>query len=1034
MTFEEAYFSLNPEQKAAVDSIEGPMMVLAGPGTGKTQILSLRIAKILKDTQMSPQNILCLTFTESGVAAMRKRLFEFIGTPAYYVRIHTFHSFCNEVIKSNPEKFLFARELEALSDVEAVQIFEAILDEAVIGGPLKPFSDPYFFQRDISQLIKSFKREDLSPQQISEVLDETEACLKRFGEELETFIATRVTNFTEADFLNLQLKLKETFLAGVFNRFDLAEKTQRTEAKKELKSEYEDAQKNLPKQRALVELYSAYQNELKKRGRYDYEDMILMVVRKIKEDAELLANLQEQFQYILVDEYQDTNGAQNEVVDLLASFYEVPNVFVVGDDKQSIYRFQGASLENMLAFYQRYKQHIELIPLQSNYRSQQNVLDAASRLIHHNEQGLETLIPELEQSLKSEAPHPVVPLARQELASPAEERSFILEKIQALIQAGTEPREIAVLYRNNSDVQELEELFLRAKVPFHLYSGKDILKDKTLQSLLRLFAWLADTTQDQELFLLLNADFLNLPALELIKLTRKASEQRQKLWDALESAPEAFQKIRSNLAEWQKVATNKTLTEFFELVINESGYLHFIMQKENRIEHLNRLNTFFDQIKAWNRANPKLNLTGLIELLSLHQKNRIAILEAELSTQKNAVALMTAHRSKGLEFEHVFLMNCVDKHWGNNQDRSKIKAPSGLLKSLELLPKEKNEEERRLFYVAMTRAKKTLTFTLATNNENGKAQTPSLFLEELGTEGILRHESFEETPNEEDLTQRLLLNFQPIVREVSTEEKEFVRGLLQNYTLSVTHLSNYLRCPRLFYYNSILRAPRAKNKDAAFGTAVHEALKDMLVSFKRSNQTSKQELLDRFETHLKREILKEKDFENARTFGLQTLSEYYDHYEGRFPKNTLLEYDFSPHHVHVEGVPITGKLDKIEVLNEADKTVHVVDYKTGNPDGKSTELRSGGDYHRQIVFYQLLCDHSKDFNYTMKSGEIDFIQKSRKDNEFVRALIEVSDEDKAALLATIKDTYEDIMNLKFLEPDEFQLCGECEYCQLFNTK
>ncbi len=838
MTFDEAYSKLNPEQKAAVDSIEGPMMVLAGPGTGKTQILTLRIARILQQTQMSPQNILCLTFTESGVAAMRKRLFEFIGTPAYYVRIHTFHSFCNEVIKGDPEKFLFARELEALSDIEAVQIFQAILDAAPIGGPLKPFADPYFYQRDIASMIKNFKREDLSPQQISAVLDETEATLKKHGAVVEAFCATRATSLTEGDFTQLQLELSGTFLGSAFLHYDLSEKTQRTEAKKELKSDFEDARKNLPKQRSLVELYTAYQAELKKRGRYDYEDMILMVVRKIKEDADLLASLQEQFQYILVDEYQDTNGAQNEVVDLLSSFYEVPNVFVVGDDKQSIYRFQGASLENMLAFYRRYKGHIELIPLQSNYRSQQLILDAATRLIRNNEQGLETLIPELQQNLKSEVTHEALPLLRQELLTPAEERSFVLESVQKLIKSGTEPCQIAVLYRNNRDAEGLEELFLRAKVPFHMYSGKDILKDKTLQSLLRLLTWLADTKQDRELFLLLNSEFLQLPALELIKLTRKASEQRQSLWEAMENAEAPFQKLRENLALWQKESVNKTLVDFFELVINDSGYLKFIMSKENRIEHLNRLNTFFDQLKAWNRNNSKLSLEGLVELLQLHQENRIAINEAELSTQKNAVALMTAHRSKGLEFEHVFLMNAVDKHWGNNPDRSKIKAPAGLLKSLELLPKEKNEDERRLFYVAMTRAKKTLTLTLANANENGKAQTPSLFLEELGNEGVTRRESFEDDPNAAQLEERLLLNFQPIVREVSNEERDFVRGLLQNYTLSVTHLTTYLRCPRLFYYNVLLRAPRAKTKEAAFGTAVHEALKDLLVTLKRSGQSS----------------------------------------------------------------------------------------------------------------------------------------------------------------------------------------------------
>ncbi len=191
-------------------------------------------------------------------------------------------------------------------------------------------------------------------------------------------------------------------------------------------------------------------------------------------------------------------------------------------------------------------------------------------------------------------------------------------------------------------------------------------------------------------------------------------------------------------------------------------------------------------------------------------------------------------------------------------------------------------------------------------------------------------------------------------------------------------------------------------------------------------------MLTSFESHLKREILKEKEFEYSKQFGIQTLSAYYDHYEGRFPTNTLVEYDFAPHRVRVEGVPITGKLDKIEILSEADKTVQVTDYKTSNPDSHASELRSGGDYHRQIVFYQLLCEHSTAFPYTMKSGEIDFIQMSKKENGFVKEHILVTEEDKAALLETIKDTYADILDLKFLEPDEYALCGDCDYCTLLN--
>lgn len=1027
MTFDAAFAKLNEEQKAAATHIDGPMMVLAGPGTGKTQIIALRIANILKETQLEPHNILCLTFTESGVAAMRRRLMEFIGTAAYTVRVCTFHAFCNDIIKENPEKFLFSRELEPLADIERVQLFRRLLDELPDGSPLKPFADPYFYQRDLIKTLQDLKREDLSPDALEALLVSIEKTLAQHEASIENFIAIHGGSLKAEEVYAMQSELEGTFIAGAFTGLDLEDKKSRTLAKNNVKAVYLDAKSQLPKQKALTAFYRRYQSELKAKGRYDYEDMILFSVEKLKSDKELLARLQEQYQYILVDEYQDTNGAQNEVVRLIGSYFENPNIFVVGDDKQSIYRFQGASLENMLEFYRAYKGSIELVTLQSNYRSQQTILDAAGSLIRNNEQGLENLIPELKQNLTSATTHASEKLRVAELESPNTERYFLAKEVQALIDLGSDPSAIAILYRNNRDSEELAELFLRLKIPFHLYSGKNILDDKEILKLIGLFEWLADPVHDRQLFFILNNDFLHFDSLEVLKLTRRAADQKTGLWEQLETASQPLQDFRKKTADWLSASVNKTFVEFFEQVLNESGYLENLLKKPDHLEQLNRLNTFFDQVKRWNKLNSNFHLKDFIEFVNLHRENQIAISEAELSTQKKAVALMTAHRSKGLEFDHVFLMQCVDKHWGNNPSRAKLKLPAGLLKTLDALHKEKNEDERRLFYVALTRAKKTVTLSYAKISETGREEMPSLFLAELdpATTQSLDTGRFEAQPED-----RLQANFYPIVKEASAEEEAFVKGLLQNYTMSVTHLNNYLKCPRLFYYNNLLRVPRAKTKPEAYGTAIHESLKDLLTALGDNPTPDKELLLASFERHLKREILMDRDQRSVLTYGRETLENYFDHYQNEFNSKVLLEYDFSSHNVHVDGVPITGKLDKIQILDEIQKIVHTVDYKTGNPDSKSPELGADGSYRRQIIFYQLLCDNSTQFPYKMVSGEIDFIQKSTKENTFVRRRFEVTPEERQTLTATIKDVYADILNLKFLRPDEWTTCGECDYCKL----
>lgn len=1024
--YKEEYNRLNPEQRLAVDHLEGPMMVFAGPGTGKTQIIAMRIANILQSTQMQPQNILCLTFTESGVVAMRKRLLKIIGSPAYHVRIHTFHSFCNDVIKDHPEAFLFKRELEALTEVERIQLIQELLDKQPPNGLLTPFAAPYFYQKDVLSAIQQLKRENINPETFESLLKALEAFFKEKGEALQDFTSKHGRSLTQAD-----IESARTLLEGTPLHFLIAdypgelEPKQRTAFKNEVKKSAESLEKQLSKQFALNALYKAYQKALFERGRYDFEDMILFVVRAFEEKPDLLAEYQEQFQYILVDEYQDTNGAQNRVVELISNYFEQPNVFVVGDDKQSIYRFQGASMENMLYFYNLYKKSVQLVSLKTNYRSQQGVLDAAHTLIQNNEHGLHHYLPEIDQELTAHDQSPPKKCKLASLETQSAEHYFIAKSIQKIIQKGTSPSEIAVLYRNNWEAQELADLLLRLEVPFKLEAGQDILKDLQIKQLIDLLRVIHDPEDEGRLFQVLHYEFLNFTPLNIFKLVRQARQNRSSLLESMLAEDSPFQSFAQNWMAWRKHSMNLPFVQFLDHVVKESGYLGFIMSQPKKVEHLNRLNSFFEEVKTLNRAKHDLNLESALEHLSLLEENNIAIKEQPLSTQKIGVRLMTAHKSKGLEFDYVFIMNMVDKHWGNIRRWEKLPLPPGLLKTAQLTEKQKNEDERRLFYVALTRAKKEAILSYSQQNSQGRPQVPSLFIEE-----IKEHtENLDLARFEEEAKPRLETIFiTPPKASVSEEEKSFIGSLLENYTMSVTHLNNYLHCPRRFYYQNLLRVPGAKNKHAAFGTAVHESLKDLSLQIKNEGQASKAYLLERFEKHMQREILTHQEFRGGLELGKESLGDYFEAHKDQLSPKVLPEYDFSSHGVNLDGIPLTGKLDKIEILDEAAKTVHVVDYKTGNPDTKSEALKPNGDYHRQMVFYQLLCDLSPKFPYTMVSGEIDFVQKSKRKDQFHRQRYKISKEELDVLKQEIKSTYEEIMALEFADPNNLSHCGECDYC------
>lgn len=1085
--FLDLYDQLNDQQKEAVDTTEGPVMVIAGAGTGKTQILAMRIANILRnpDLQMDPHNILCLTFTESAVVAMRKRLVKIIGSAAYYVRIHTFHSFCNEIIKDNPERFLFSQKasfdqetskqssLDFISDLEQIELMDSIIDSLPGNSPIKPYGDPYFYRGDLINSIKTLKREAVSYTKLLETVAELESFINLSAETIKEFISKHARSIKETDCdqlletINIKAGEKYAKQAAVFEQF-WQESEKISSFKKKVKDFYEKNLKAIPKQKDLAFVYQRYLEALEARRLYDFEDMILWVTNAFANDPELLAKYQEQFQYILVDEYQDTNGAQNKILEHLTSYHgSQANIFVVGDDDQSIFRFQGASIENIVFFYRRYKETAKFIVLENNYRSHQTILDASHSVIENNQHRISNIIPEVNKKLTAKANITKSPIELYELDNPNDEVFFIASKVKELIGSGTRPEDIAILFRKNSEAIELINIFSRLELPFRVEAGSDILKDMWICQLIDLMNVVANPKNDNLVFNVLNYDFLldatnhSYEPRQLFEITRLRSELNREsnekskalhLIDLL-ADHDQFSHFAMQIFKWQKASHNLNLDELFELIIKESNFLNHLIQEENKIELLNRLNTLFDEVKKLSRfGHQSINkkhkessnkgqfmLKDFLKYIELLQENGLPIIEASLQTSSNAVSFMTAHKSKGLEYKNVFVINCTDKNWGNRREMSRLKLPSGLIQETESFAQENsNEDERRLFYVALTRAKEKAFISYPKTNPSGKSIIPSMFIEEIDQSLVTRLSSQELYDTNSEL-EKLETNFiDKNAKSTIEAEASLIQKLLENYKLSVTHLNNYLLCPQLFYYRNLLRVPAAKNKHASFGTAVHAALYDLFMRYRAQKLGGQEDsddldfLLERFEYHLTEENLSEKEESDSLDFGKDVLSKYYKEHNELFNKDSLLEFDFSKFGVNYNDLTLTGKLDKIEIISKDEKTINVVDYKTGNPSNKGSELKAGGNYHRQVVFYKLLCEESKkagQFPYSMQSGEIDFVQ-SNSDGKFIKKRIEVTDEDINKLKEEIDFMKAGLLNHNFAKTEDKKACEKCDFYNL----
>ncbi len=425
--FLKAFEKLNTAQRQAVEHTEGPVLVIAGPGTGKTQILATRIGKILQDTDTPPHGILCLTYTDTGRVEMRTRLFNIIGPAAYRVNIHTFHAFCNEVIQDNISYF-GRQSMEAISDLEQLELFNELLKNLPIESRLKNFkSDVNYEIKKLINLYSRYKKENWSVDFLNSKID---AYIKDLPTRDEFIYKVNSKNFKKGD-----LKVGA-----------IQEETEKME-----------------KLREAVNLYPKYEAMMREKRRYTFDDMILWVLKAFEENNNILLNYQERYLYFLVDEFQDTSGSQKQLLQHLIDYWESPNVFVVGDDDQSIFSFQDANVKNITDFANEYASGLLKVVLTENYRSTQNVLDAAKVLIEKNIERFVNIDKSLNKDLVAASPSKRdldIPPQIIEYPNPANEAICIAHKIEELISSGNvNASETVIIYRNHRQVEDLVNYF-----------------------------------------------------------------------------------------------------------------------------------------------------------------------------------------------------------------------------------------------------------------------------------------------------------------------------------------------------------------------------------------------------------------------------------------------------------------------------------------------------------------------------------------------------------------------------------------------
>lgn len=1028
MDFEKRYNQLNPQQKEAVDLIEGPVMVIAGPGTGKTELLSVRTANILKQTDTLPENILCLTFTESGAAAMRERLIGIIGKDAYKVAIHTFHGFGTEVINQNREYFYRGAMFQPADDLNRYEILRSIFDSLDYKNPLASMMNgEYTHQPDAARVISELKRSGLTSDELLAILDESEAAIDFAERIIVPHIIGTVSKTTHEKLATVMPELRaradesvplfevSPLIRVITDALSLTleqaisdHPTKPITAWKKkwfVKNEKGDyifkSRAQLIKLRALAYIYFEYLSHMEQESLFDYDDMILQVVHAMEVHDDLRFNLQEKYLYIMVDEFQDTNLAQTRILHSLTSNpvnEGRPNLMVVGDDDQAIYSFQGADISNILEFQESYPA-VQRIVLTDNYRSGDSVISQARSVILQGNDRLESIYEDINKQLTgNKGIDGTVELYKAE--SIDHERHWIVESIAKEMKSGISPNDIVVLTRQHKEIQNLLPYFHRAGIAVNYERQENVLDQPpimVIEQLAKVIVALGKGQQAEVNALL--PELLAHPAwkitpLELWQLSTDAYSARKQWLEVMVTTPR-FLDIHSWLIELAALSHHTPLEPMIDRMIgrvedtivpakNSPFFEYYFGQEqldENPSQYLDflaALRTIRSKLREYHNKDT-LTLESYLNFIELHRRIGTTLSVSHMTeAQPIAVNLMTAHKSKGLEFEVVYIFNSVDNVWG--EKARGMSRNIGYPENLPLANAGDSADERlRLFYVAMTRAKTKLHMSFSTSDDKDKQTLIASFLSEIVLEPI----QIAPTNSQERVTSAELAWYEPL----TTPDIDLVTLLkpsLEHYKLSATHLNNFLDMthggPQMFLLGNLLHFPSTKSPAASYGTAIHATLQQVHVHLVATGeQKPLEDILHDFEANLTNERLNPLDFATYHQKGSDQLQTFFTQKYDTFTMTQKSELNFSGQEVYLDDAHLTGMIDVADIDKE-NRTMIVTDYKTGKAIN-SWKTAAEYDkiklhkYRQQLLFYKLMVERSRDYsNYTVIEGRLSFVE------------------------------------------------------------
>jgi DNA helicase-2/ATP-dependent DNA helicase PcrA len=982
-SFMGAYQSLNTAQKQAVDTIEGPVMVIAGPGTGKTQILTLRIANILLKTDTDASSILALTFTESGAKAMRTRLHSYIGARAYQVPIYTFHGFADRLIGEYPDAYNRIIGGRPASDVEKITIVETILDSAGI-KKLRPSGDPAYYVKPILRMIGELKKEYVGPDDLARIVTEQEDLL-----------------------------------------LDIEKIHQKGAHKGKVRGEYTKMEQVIEKNRELTLVYRQYQASLREQKLYDFEDMIAETVLALENNPDMLRDLQEQYQYVLADEHQDVNGAQNKILELLASYHDSPNIFVVGDEKQAIYRFQGASLANFMYFERRFR-GTKVISLTENYRSGQVILDASHSLVAVEDGPLVALrIPLLAKAIE------VSTVTNQNFPHTAVEDSWLTESVKANIAAGIHPQEIAVIVRTNKEVEAIASRLRKAGMYVNASADGDILVHPITQTIEALLEAVLSKGSDTALFTVMHGAYWGLPISDIVKIASARSYDLT--LTSILSSPEKLAELGvEHCAAGLNIVTVIETARAQSAALPPHRVLEYLLKASGLLDHVIAQSPFegvrvvrrlYDEVESLVLNNDASTIERVRAMFATRRAYNVAMDAPYIETHGQSVQVMTAHKSKGLEFSVVYVPHLQDTNWGGGSSRNNFIIPLNKVVAGDL---DASDDEKRLLYVAMTRAKSALHFSNSAISGAGKALIPSRLIDDIDANTIVDID-----------TAAHVETFNPVGSLLETEKivginPELLLSMLMKRGFSATSLNNYLKNPWDYVYRNVLRIPEVQPAHMQFGTAVHSVLEYATKIYSDTGSLPTDTVIkQKLEAALGRLPLSTNEFVRLLEKGLTVLYPYLTHL-----KTTLTSKSKEELHVRVllptgllelPELLLTGKLDRIDI-GEDGRATRVVDYKTGKPKTRNViegnTASSDGAYKRQLTFYALLLSLYGDERYETKTGTLSFVEPDAKgiihEETFVitKAEIEALKEEIIGAVRSISSG-DFLSNAKFAEESEY---------------